>query len=307
MAHRESKDYYAPKLLGTRLPQTQWIVPELLPEGLTILVGKRKSGKSWLALNLANAVAEGDDLFEKFEGVDEGSVFYAAFEDVPGRMQLRQRMVNHDPSNSNLTISVFPPRAPALIDKLNKWADAEANPRLVILDVLQMAWPVNERITNYERTYDILAKTFGGFANDRHVAIVAVHHPTKGKNQDPLDSIRGAGIAEAADTLWVLKRDPVEPHADLYVVGRDIEEEQLLAIEFSRGKWTAVDNVNPSHQAIRMVIVAAGGKGLTPKEAYDRLAKNGSTLTYEYVKKTLLRMKKHGKMIGDQNSRYREP
>ena len=48
-----------PELLARQLPPIQWAIPDILPEGLTLLAGKPKLGKSWLALAMALAVAAG--------------------------------------------------------------------------------------------------------------------------------------------------------------------------------------------------------------------------------------------------------
>jgi hypothetical protein len=48
------------------LPEPRWAVPGLIPEGVTILAGPPKVGKSWLALAAAWAVAH-DALFEYIE------------------------------------------------------------------------------------------------------------------------------------------------------------------------------------------------------------------------------------------------
>jgi hypothetical protein len=46
-------------LLSQELPPARWIVPDILPEGVTLLAGKPKIGKTWLAQGLAVAVATG--------------------------------------------------------------------------------------------------------------------------------------------------------------------------------------------------------------------------------------------------------
>ena len=52
-----------------------------------MLAGRPKAGKSWLALNLAEAIANGG----KVLGVDveQGDVLYLALEDNPRRLQQR--------------------------------------------------------------------------------------------------------------------------------------------------------------------------------------------------------------------------
>ena len=51
--------FSAAELQGRVFPPIKWIVPGILPEGLTLLAGKPKLGKSWLALDIAVAVASG--------------------------------------------------------------------------------------------------------------------------------------------------------------------------------------------------------------------------------------------------------
>jgi RecA-family ATPase len=43
----------------------RWIVPDILPEGLSMLAGRPKIGKSWAALDIATAVASGGSCLGK--------------------------------------------------------------------------------------------------------------------------------------------------------------------------------------------------------------------------------------------------
>jgi RecA-family ATPase len=58
---------------------------ELLPEGLTILAGRPKCGKSWLALHIAMQVAAGGRTLESTP-VEPGPVLYLALEDTKRRL-----------------------------------------------------------------------------------------------------------------------------------------------------------------------------------------------------------------------------
>ena len=49
----------ATELMAIEFPKPRWIVPGIVPEGTTILAGKPKMGKSWLALGTSVAVAAG--------------------------------------------------------------------------------------------------------------------------------------------------------------------------------------------------------------------------------------------------------
>ena len=69
----------ADTLMSTPLPVTQFIVEGLLPEGLHILAGSPKIGKSWLALWICLRVSKGEPVWEL--PVTRGTVLYLCLED----------------------------------------------------------------------------------------------------------------------------------------------------------------------------------------------------------------------------------
>jgi hypothetical protein len=78
----------AAKLQRETFPPVSYVIPDLIPEGLSILAGRPKIGKSWLALEVAIAVAAGRIcLGDRKASV--GDVLYAALEDNPRRLQRR--------------------------------------------------------------------------------------------------------------------------------------------------------------------------------------------------------------------------
>jgi RecA-family ATPase len=60
--------------------------------GFSVLAGKSKLGKSWLALNLALAVASGGTAIGSID-VEQGEVLYLALEDTKRRLQGRLRKI----------------------------------------------------------------------------------------------------------------------------------------------------------------------------------------------------------------------
>src|SRR5437764_492629 len=74
------------------LPPVRWAVPEILPEGLTLLAGKPKLGKSWLALSLALSIAAGGVALGK-QPLPQGDVLYLALEENARRLQARARQL----------------------------------------------------------------------------------------------------------------------------------------------------------------------------------------------------------------------
>ena len=80
------------ELLAKDLPPLRWAIPDILPEGLTMLAGKPKQGKSWLALSVALAIAAGGYALGK-QPVTRGQVLYLALEDNERRLQSRARQL----------------------------------------------------------------------------------------------------------------------------------------------------------------------------------------------------------------------
>jgi len=69
------------EILRTEYPAMRWIVEGLIPEGLTVLAGKSKAGKSWLLLQMALAVAKGQS-FLGFNTVKTKAVYLALMDYV---------------------------------------------------------------------------------------------------------------------------------------------------------------------------------------------------------------------------------
>ena len=69
-------------------PEVGWVLPGLVPEGLSLLVGRPKVGKSWLALDLALAVASGGTCLG-VELEEPADVLYCALEDNERRLRSR--------------------------------------------------------------------------------------------------------------------------------------------------------------------------------------------------------------------------
>lgn len=78
----------ADQLMAANFPEPKWAVPGILAEGVSLLAGPPKVGKSWLSLGLALAVAAGGQAFDSVP-VQGGPVLYLALEDTPRRLQTR--------------------------------------------------------------------------------------------------------------------------------------------------------------------------------------------------------------------------
>src|SRR5690606_36472772 len=82
----------ADELMTIEFPEPTWAVPGILAEGVNLLAGPPKVGKSWLSLGLGLSVAAGRTAFGSIE-VEGGPVLYLALEDTPRRLQTRMRKI----------------------------------------------------------------------------------------------------------------------------------------------------------------------------------------------------------------------
>jgi hypothetical protein len=241
----------AAALQATEFPPVSYVVPGLIPEGLTLLAGKPKIGKSWLGLDLCLAVAAGRFCLGDWKPI-EGDVLYCALEDNPRRLQRRiDRLLGPSFTETwpvRLALATSWPRLnEGGVDDIAAWLDSVPDGRFVVVDTLAAVRPIKSA-QGYTEDYEALA-ALHRLANDRGVAILVLHHTRKMEADDPIDTVSGTlGLAGCADTVLVLNR--TSKGTTLYVRGRDIEEAEH-AVQFSREtcRWTIVGDADDVHRS----------------------------------------------------------
>lgn len=268
---RESGVYWtAAGLLAEEFPEPRWAVPDLVAEGLNVLVGAPKLGKSWLCLGLAVAVASGGRALGRI-AVEQGAVLYCALEDTPRRLQNRLRLVlGNDAVPDGLDIVTRVPRLPLLAEYLDGWLDDHRDARLVIVDVLRKVRPLSDGKGNvYNEDYDTLA-ALKDLADKYGIAVVVVHHTRKSVDDaDVFNEVSGStGLTGAADAILVCKRARNTAEAVMHVTGRDVNEHEYgMRWDSARCMWTLLDEP-----------VALATMGATRRQIADFLTTNqGST------------------------------
>jgi hypothetical protein len=284
VAHDPGTRFKASELAGMELGQTQWVVPDLLPDGLALLAGPPKLGKSWMVLDIALSVAMGRPVLGRT--VAQGDALYLALEDNARRLQGRMRLLlGGAPAPERLEMwTRAGTLATGVVDEIREWVDAQPEPRLVIIDTLGRvqegsAW-VDAKDGGYADAVAALAE-LQDLAAERHVAVVVITHTKKGgwsNGADPLEAVLGSqGYAGTADAVLVLKRERGSAAGELFVTGREVDEELTEAIWFDRNscRWIAGDQDYPTLE----------GKLLDFLERRDKKGEyeNGWTMTYEQI------------------------
>lgn len=154
-------------IMQTAYPPLRWVVPGYVPEGLTLLAGRQKLGKTWLAIDLAIAVACGGAAMGSV-ACEQGDVLYIDLENGSRRIQRRIRTRYAGKSRPVLNRLEWAEEAPAfgrgLLDGLDEWRLSVSSPRLVVIDVLQRMWIAGP---NSRRDMAAALQEWGGQARHR--------------------------------------------------------------------------------------------------------------------------------------------
>lgn len=178
-------------IMSTVFEPIRWTVPGYLAEGLSVLAGRQKLGKTWLAIDFALAVAVGGIAMGSVP-VEQGDVLYIDMENGPRRIQRRietlQGQLRNHPDLSRLEwVTEAPQLDKGFIPALEDWRQNVRQPRLVVIDVLQRIKPAgNANRNSYENDYSTFAP-LQQWATKHGIAVLALHHTKKGGADDPLD------------------------------------------------------------------------------------------------------------------------
>jgi AAA domain len=227
-----------------------YCVPHLIPEGLTMIAGKPKIGKSWLALDICIAVAAGRSCLGDRKPI-QGDVLYAAMEDNPRRLQRRiDKLLS--PVSAQWPKRLTLANSWRRLDKggvndIRQWIEHAAEPRLIVLDTLASVKPIRTA-QGYTEDYESIAELHR-LASETGVSIILLHHTRKMEAEDPVDTVSGTlGLAGCADSVLILARSP--QGTTLYVRGRDIEEaEHAVTFDNNGCRWTILGNAVDVHRS----------------------------------------------------------
>lgn len=294
-------------LMSKQLPPIKYIVPGIIAEGLTILAGRSKIGKSWLTMGLCIAVSSGGYAFGSIK-CEQGDVLLLALEDNERRLQSRlSQMLPSGNVPERLFIETAAPRLDqGLLADLREWLIAANNPRMVVIDVLNRIRPPQGKA---EGVYDYDVRCLIGLqelAGEFGIAIVIVHHVRKAEAEDPFDCLSGStGLPGTADATLVLARD--SQGTTLYGRGRDIEEfEKAMTFDKTTGYWSIQGDAEETRRSgernrIRQALKDAGSS-MSPAEISA-----ASGMKSENVRFLLFKMVTAGEVVKAERGRYLHP
>ena len=302
----------ADTLLSTTLPPTRFIIDRLLPQGLHILAGAPKVGKSWLALWLCLQVAQGTSVWDF--PTHRGTVLYLCLEDSLTRIQSRLFQITDDAPEALRFATIAAGIGEGLEEQLTNFLTQHPDTSLVVIDTLQRIRTGSDSGNPYANDYRDIS-VLKALADKHHIAILLIHHLRKMNDDDPMNMISGTtGLSGATDSNFVLRKSKRrENTATLYCTGRDIPYREL-ALEFDGEDhvWKLLSddceqNEQPNERILFLLsellrrqpeisapakallekIDPAGTEGLTPnsfshriRKSVDALRRNGITVSF---------------------------
>ncbi len=284
------------ELLARQISPAIWAIAEILAEGLTLLVGKAKMGKSWMVLNFALAIANGGMALGKIE-VAPRDVLYLALEDNDRRLQDRAQQLmlsgGYERALDHFELATSWKRIDegGLTD-LENWVEAHPGGVVIIDTMAKIRPPSNAKSNIYQEDYAIYGAV-KQISDKYRIPILAVTHFNKLKGGDDwFDQVSGStGITGAVDNVLGLMRERGKFDAVLKGNGRDvIELEKALTFDPELCQWTIEGEASDyARSKERNLILDALRKNnhqaMTAKQVAIAINKS-----YDAARKTLQRM-----------------
>ena len=280
----------ADTLQSTAYEPVSFVVDDLLPQGLHLLAGAPKIGKSWLALWLCLCAAQGKPLWTFATRPCE--VLYLCLEDSFQRIQSRLFDLTED-APPTLHFAVMSQQLHnGLVEQIEQFLKEHPTTGLIVIDTLQRIRTAGNDANPYANDYRDLS-ALKHIADAHGIAILLIHHLRKELADDVFSRISGTtAISGAVDSSFTLVEDKRgSGKATLSCIGRDIEYRELTLERNAENVWELVSDsrTQPELLSGRIVILLselmrdraefigtptelsaqidpAGSEGITPKK-----------------------------------------
>lgn len=262
------------QLQARTFKETKWIIPNVLPIGNFLLAARPKMRKTFLALQLALAVAGGRKFLEWQCG--KGDVLFLGLEDNERRLKSRVKILQtfdlnppdlsgfrywtggvdispttgreyvSNPEEAERTYSMFP-KGQAGVDALNRFLDTYPATKLIVIDTYAHFRESSNNRDVYQRDVEQMMP-ITRLCAEREVCGIVVHHEKKGlANTDSGDFLEDAsgtsGITGTVDGVLSIKgKRGIQAENEtkkLLITGRDIPRDYDIDMSFDaeRGGW----------------------------------------------------------------------
>ena len=225
----------------------------ILLEGTCILSAKPKLGKSWLALSMCLAVANGEDFLGYH--TQKCSTLYLDLETSETLQQKRLRKALHgEPVPNNFYLDTETNSIDhGFVEQIRAYLDEDPDIGIVVIDVFQIIRTAARGIkeTEYEHAYRDITP-LNELAQEKHIAIVLVCHDRKAVDpDDPFSNILGStGLQGAATQMIVMFRKRKEDPIHISIKGKTIDGLPELDVTLEDAKWEITNKIKSDDMEI---------------------------------------------------------
>ena len=218
-------------LMELELSAQKFCIRRLLLQGLCILGGAPKIGKSWLVLDWCIKIAKGELIWDM--DTTQGTTLYLCLEDTLPRVQHRIYCMTEEGTPNAYFAAAAGKLTGELESQISSFLLSHPDTVLIVVDTFQMVRGNNNE-PSYGGDYQDMQK-LKRIADEHNITVLLVHHLRKQGDRDPLNRLTGTtGISGAVDAEFVLDRkERVQNTALLICTGRDIEYREL-ELRFSK-------------------------------------------------------------------------
>lgn len=253
---------------------TPFIVQDILPEGTMLITGKPKTRKSWLALNLAWAVAAGGKALGQYDAL-QGDALYIDLEMGQKRLHKRLHVVSPDiePPKGFQFATRWPRVSEGFESWLRDYLKSHPFTRIVIVDTLVGIRPTRKRYEDPYESDKAFTQALTDLCHAHRIAMVLIHHSRKADGSDITDDASGStGLTGGVDNYAALRLSRTEKGAgELLITGRDIEIDGDLNLKWDSrlAQWNIAPDgakamLTPERRDVLGML--AERPGLKPKE-----------------------------------------
>jgi len=271
----ETIDYYT--LMQQKFAPLKYAVEEILPQGLFILAGAPKIGKSWLTLDMCRAIATGEALWDF--GTTKGDVLYVALEDTHRRLQdrmfkieqktidIQAELADKSKTRSFHFTTISKGLFGGMAEQIDTFVSEHPNTNFIAIDTLEHIRRSDKQNDNRKQERGLYATDYNDMQMLRNIVnkydgmtIMLIHHTRKMYDSDPLHTVTGStGLTGAVDGIWVLDKDKRSGDtAILSIANRDTKGYSFkLQLDEDSCKWQYLGECEDEEKSDKEMLATA--------------------------------------------------
>ncbi len=254
-------------LMERDMPQISYLCDPWIPEGLNILAGRPKLGKTTLLRQKLAAVAGGDAIM----GQDcvQATCLFISIEEGDRLTNKKFQMAGFDDAAlASILIAYKWSRGKDGVLDLMRVLDDNESIRYIGIDSLTRFRDLPDSKTPaFVCDYEAVSELHSVAKSRPGICIDVVHHTRKAKSDDPIEDISGTfGVSAACDSYWVMRHH--EDGAVLHVGGR-LWESDTCQFQLRRAdqRWELVGEfIGINSMQAQTLDAIRGAKGMTPTQ-----------------------------------------